>query len=163
MKRCLQVIGPFAVILLLATSCNQQMTTQQTDRQMKPPEIRRYVSVAALNLRECPGSACRIIRVLEQGDSGLVIGEDSGWVEMLIDRSDTKGWVAGKYLSEQPVARPERNKSNGRGKNPQPPLPEETFAEPQKVVPPPLQEELAGPEADKAPGAKTAISEEFAD
>ncbi len=163
MKRRLPVIGLFAVILFLASSCNQQMTTRQADRPMKSPEIRRYINVAALNLRECPGSACRIIRVLEKGDSGLVIGEDSGWVEMLIDRSDAQGWVSGKYLSEQPVARQQSNKSRARGGKPQPPLPEEAFAEPPRGVPPPLQEELAVPEADELPGAKKAVSEEFAD
>ncbi len=156
MKKLLQLTAPLAVILFLAAGCDYQVNTELADRFLKPAEIRRYVDVNALNLRECPGSECRIIRVLNQGESGLVLAEDSGWVEMLIDQSDAQGWVAGKYLSAQPVARQKKKKT-------QPALPEEEFAQPHKSPPPPLQEELALPEVDNGPQEKSLISEEFAD
>jgi uncharacterized protein YgiM (DUF1202 family) len=156
MKRLFLLAAAFAGILFLATGCNQQVSTQQADRLLKPAEIRKYVAVTALNLRECPGSECRIIRVLEQGDSGLLLAEDSGWVKMLIDHSDAQGWVAAKYLSAQPVARQQKKQSR-------PPLPEEEFAQPHKNAPPKLKEELAVPEVDNGPEKKATISEEFAD
>ncbi len=122
MKRLFQLVYFLAVVLLLATGCNQQVSRQEVNRPMRPVEIRKYVDVTVLNLRECPGAECRILRVLEQGDSGLVLGEESGWVKMLIDHSDAQGWVEDKYLSAQPVARQQKKKSH-------PPLPEEEFAE----------------------------------
>ena len=155
MKRLFQLTAVFAAILLLATGCNHQVNTQLADSFLKPAEVRRYVDVRALNLRECPSLECRITRVLELGDSGLVLAESSGWVEMLIDHSDSQGWVAAKYLSSQPVARQQKKKV-------QPALPEEEFAGPQKSVPPPLKEELAMPAADNGPQNKLTISEEFA-
>ena len=162
MKRFLVIAGPLAVFMFLVTSCNDMVTVQQVDSPMRPPETRRYVKVNALNLRECPGTQCRIMRVLQQGDGGLVLSEDSGWVEMLIDHSDSQGWVAGKYLSEQPVARTKVNKPKLQKKT-QPALPEEEFAQPTRSIPPELQEELALPESDNTAEAKTVISEEFAE
>jgi uncharacterized protein YgiM (DUF1202 family) len=162
MKGLLGTAGLLAMCLSLLSSCNYQDTMHQVGQPMKPPEIRKYVKVNALNLRECPDTQCRIIRVLHQGDGGLVLREDSGWMEMLVDRSDSRGWVAAKYLSAQPVAGVKARKSQ-QPKPTQPTLPEEEFAQPGRSTPPQLQEELALPETLDISATKPAVLEEFAD
>lgn len=122
----------------------------------------RYVNVGALNLRSCPGVQCRIIRVLKQGEKGVVVRESAGWAEIIIDgRNGVSGWVAGQYLSEQPVAKQRPARKTGQQAVQTPALPAEEFAAP--AAEPPMPEEgLASPEPGTNSGQLQTPQEEFA-
>jgi len=107
-----------------------------------------YVNADALHLRSCPGVQCRIIRVLKQGERGVVVRESSGWTEIAISGPNpATGWVATSYLSSRPVAEKKRSSKRVKKDPSPPPLPAEELAP-------------AEPDTDRSQGATP--KEEFA-
>ena len=151
------------ILPALLAGCNYQGTVQQADTMVRPKQDRRYVRVNALNLRSCPTTQCQIKRVLRQGDSGLVLQEKAGWAEMLIDYSDSQGWVAVKYLSEQPVMKQDHAPLKPRKETVEPAVPAEQLAEPTQAAPPLPQEEMVelgtGGPAPPQPGFTEELAE----
>lgn len=151
------------ILPALLAGCNYQGTVQQADSMVRPQQDRRYVRVNALNLRSCPTTQCKIKRVLRQGDSGLVLQEKAGWAEMLIDYSDSQGWVAAKYLSVQPVMKQDHAPLEPKKPTAEPPVPAEQLAEPTPAVPPRPQEEMAESGSDGTASPKPGFTEELAE
>ena len=165
MKKYFAITLSFVTLSAFLGGCNHEVTMQQVDRMVRPQQDRRYVNVNALNLRACPTTQCRILRVLRQGDGGLVLQVKSGWAEMLIDNSDSQGWVATKYLVTEPVAKGNGKPLKPRQQKTEPAPPLETFAQPANPVSPAapkLQEELAESASGKS-SMVPQISEELAD
>jgi hypothetical protein len=104
-----------------------------------------YVKVWALNLRKCPNTKCRIISVLRKGDQVKALTDKKGWYKVALVNREKSGWVAGRFLSLEPVMpgpRPELDQAPA----PEPPSLDEEFSELETKEPdsaPPIEEELA--------------------
>ena len=147
-----------SIAALLGGCAELDMPTAETPHY--PVSQRYYVVAVSLNMRECAGTDCRIVSVLHRGDSGRVIAQQGNWVSLeLIEKART-GWVAGRYLSSEPVEKTPVAQSREIEASP-PQAPTEDLAE---TVPPPSlpDEELATPESRPEQGAPPALSEELA-
>jgi len=119
--------------------------------QPRPMGSTLYVIVPHLNLRACPAINCQILSTLSQGQALMVLGEQGGWLMVRVQASGRDGWVGGRYVDSQPMARPLAPR-RGTAPSPAPAPPSEEWAEPSSEPPaeapaeepaPPVQEEFA--------------------
>lgn len=114
-----------AVVLALTS---QAATLQREPQVTGPPshqgEIRKWVNVAAVNLRAGPGVGHDVVQVLSANSSVRVLGKAGRWtqVESKSGKDDAvQGWIYGRYLSDRPLTEKQlRNLESGRSKAPAP-------------------------------------------
>ncbi|KIX14194.1 peptide-binding protein [Dethiosulfatarculus sandiegensis] len=80
-----------------------------------------------MNLRECPSTKCRIVSVLGKGDQVRPIEDKKGWYKVAMVNRDKSGWVAGRFLSREPVESGPRPKFDQTAA-PEPPSLDEEFS-----------------------------------
>ncbi len=126
-----------AALLLALTGCAEvsQTVPQEVSAAFKEGQ-KLYVLTSALNLRQCPSTDCRILRVLKHGDIVLSTGDRRGWSKVETAAGGVRGWVATRYLGADPNQAPPPVK---RASEP-PPLPKEQWGAP-GGAPPPVKEQ----------------------
>lgn len=70
-----------------------------------PPPSRPtfYVNASRLNLRACPGMDCPRVATLDRNEEVEQIAQTEDWIQVLVKRDGSIGWVANRYLSDRPL------------------------------------------------------------
>ncbi len=96
-----------------------------------------YVTVGRLNLRQCPFTDCRVLRVLARGDIVLAAANQKGWSRVRTASGGVQGWVATRYLATDPNQAP----PPARKASEPPALPREQWGQ-AGDAPPPVKEQF---------------------
>lgn len=123
------------------------------------------VTAGRLNLRACPGKACRIIADLSKGQEVVKLGSETGWLRVRVPAIQKEGWVWARYVGiggnksmVLPLPPPKVEEERVDPAKQKAQEVEEKGMTPKHQVAPEAQEEWATPEKQEAPEVK----EEFA-
>lgn len=60
--------------------------------------VETKITTSNLNLRDGAGTNHKVLRVLNKGTKVSILGEKSGWCEVLVCDQNVRGWVSSNYL-----------------------------------------------------------------
>lgn len=141
------------VLALACLSCQPTLGPARPSLPPPPPTVTPtppqrptyYVGVDLLNLRAGPGMDFPKISQLNRNEEVEKVGEAEDWFQIRVKRDGTLGWVASRYLSNNPVSAPPETAAPGPPKTAPPG--EAAPTEPQR--PKPSKVETVLPRAPK--------------